>query len=206
MRANYDVHRDVRRMGAGREFQALQRRLQIPVEIGLSPVEVDGEIFVLASIVDITRRRHAEQLAHVREQAYSTLLELVSHAIMVADRRAAARVNARACDLTGISRDEFLQDGDDSVPRKRRPFRRIVEAAAGSHRTVERRLLACARRSDTSGSERDATSRSSGAGDFARHHRPPEDRERIARARAALDGGRRGGERHRLQFDWPDTI
>lgn len=50
-----------RAMGAGRDLYGLRRDgSDVPVEIGLAPIEADGRLHVLASIVDITERRRAE--------------------------------------------------------------------------------------------------------------------------------------------------
>ncbi len=51
----------VRAMGAGRDLYALRRdHTEVPVEIGLTPVATEEGMFVLASIVDITARKQAE--------------------------------------------------------------------------------------------------------------------------------------------------
>lgn len=50
-----------RKMGVGRELFGLHKDgRQVPVEIGLNPIETDEGLFVLSSIVDISARRHAE--------------------------------------------------------------------------------------------------------------------------------------------------
>ena len=51
-----------RAMGAGRDLYALRRDgTEVPVEIGLNPVtESDGSVSVLASVIDITERKRAE--------------------------------------------------------------------------------------------------------------------------------------------------
>lgn len=63
-----------RRMGAGHELHA--RRVdgsEFVVEVGLSPIQTRDGPQVLASIVDVTRRRQDEQeLQRLREQAFST--------------------------------------------------------------------------------------------------------------------------------------
>jgi len=52
----------VRAMGAGRDLFGLKMDgTEIPVEIGLNPITTDEGQFVLASVVDITERRRAEE-------------------------------------------------------------------------------------------------------------------------------------------------
>jgi PAS domain S-box-containing protein len=86
-------HRDpkVRLMGMGRDLYARRKDgSQVPVEIGLNPIVTGEGGFVLASIIDISQRREAEQ----RERAYMEELRLMSQRLLEAqetERRAIAR-------------------------------------------------------------------------------------------------------------------
>lgn len=52
-----------RAMGVGRDLFGLHKDgSEIPVEIGLNPISMEDEEFVLASVVDITERKIAEQI------------------------------------------------------------------------------------------------------------------------------------------------
>lgn len=54
-----------RAMGVGRDLFGLHKNgSEIPVEIGLNPISMEDEEFVLASVVDITERKIAERIIH----------------------------------------------------------------------------------------------------------------------------------------------
>lgn len=62
LRAEYMKAPEPRPMGANRELFAAHRSgREIPVEIGLSPLTLEGETYILASIIDITERRKQEE-------------------------------------------------------------------------------------------------------------------------------------------------
>ncbi len=65
-----------RAMGMGRELHA--RRCdgrEVPVEIGLNPLTIDGRTFVLAAVVDISARRSAEQARRDSEERLRLAVE-----------------------------------------------------------------------------------------------------------------------------------
>ncbi len=68
-RAAYAAAPDVRSMGSGRELNAVNRSGEfVPVEVSLSPINMDGRPMVVASVRDITERRRAQQAIVQSEQ------------------------------------------------------------------------------------------------------------------------------------------
>jgi PAS domain S-box-containing protein len=62
LRSGFFLEMSSRMMGEGRDLYGLRRDgSEFPVEIGLNPIEIDGEAMVLAGIIDITARRQIER-------------------------------------------------------------------------------------------------------------------------------------------------
>lgn len=61
-RENFHKNPQARSMGAGRELYAVHKSgYEIPVEIGLNPIQTSEELQVLASIIDISERKKIEE-------------------------------------------------------------------------------------------------------------------------------------------------
>jgi PAS domain S-box-containing protein len=115
--------------------------------VSISPIRDARGVMThfLAVQLEVTERKRAQEMARQREEAYRVLMELAPDPILVADAEGRILdVNARACDLTGFSRAEFLQKTipdlyvDQDKPAVRTTF---AQAAAGIRQTVERRLI-----------------------------------------------------------------
>lgn len=61
----YHLQPEARAMGEGRDLRAVRKDgSEFPVEIGLTPLPIEGRELVLSSIVDITTRKEAERQLH----------------------------------------------------------------------------------------------------------------------------------------------
>jgi PAS domain S-box-containing protein len=92
-----------RSMGEGRELYALRKDgREIPVEIGLNPFKNERGNFVLASVVDITERKRAEERLRLT-------LEAAPVAIVMIDRSGSINlVNAQAERIFGYTKAELI--------------------------------------------------------------------------------------------------
>lgn len=92
-----------RTMGAGRDLFGLRKDgTEVPVEIGLTPVETEDGLFVISAIVDITARRRAEA-------RFRTAVESSPNGMVMVDQAGRiVLVNREVERLFGYARDELL--------------------------------------------------------------------------------------------------
>jgi PAS domain S-box-containing protein len=93
----------VRAMGGGRELYGLRKDgSEIPIEIGLNPLETPEGRFVLSSVVDITERKRSVEQFRLAIEAAPTGMMMVNDAGII------VLVNMQVERLFGYSRAELL--------------------------------------------------------------------------------------------------
>ena len=81
-RQEYMAHPSVRSLGVGRDLFALNKDgVEVPVEIGLTPISAPDGQFVLASIIDISERKRAEDAIRASLREKEMLLKEVHHRV-----------------------------------------------------------------------------------------------------------------------------
>lgn len=102
-RENYMHSSSVRPMGAGRDLFAKRKdNTEIPVEIGLNPIESDKGKLVLASIIDISERKKAEK-------RFRQVVESAPNAMILVDTTGTINLINTECEkLFGYDRSELL--------------------------------------------------------------------------------------------------
>ena len=100
-----------RAMGAGRDLFAERRDgTEVPVEIGLNPIETDEGSFVLSSIVDITERKQAEARFRIAVEASPSgvVMADAQGVIVLANAETARMFGYSESELIGLSIDELV--------------------------------------------------------------------------------------------------
>jgi PAS domain S-box-containing protein len=93
----------VRSMGAGRELFALRKdKTEFPIEIGLNPVVTIDGTMVLASIIDITERKKADEQFKLVVESAPNAMVLVNHEGVI------TLVNKQTEILFGYERNELI--------------------------------------------------------------------------------------------------
>ena len=106
-RSNYAAHPDSRVMGAGLELRGLRKDgAEFDADVSLSPLE-DGQ--VLATVHDITRRKHAEAALADRSARLRAIVDHAVDAIITIDERGTMdSFNPAAQQLFGFAPEEVL--------------------------------------------------------------------------------------------------
>ncbi|HUI20382.1 MAG TPA: PAS domain S-box protein [Methylocella sp.] len=131
-RMSYFADPKPRPMGAGRDLYALTKDgLELPVEIGLNPIETDQGTVVLVAIVDLTERKQREEALLRSQGRFQRALESAPNAMVMASRRGRIEMaNLQAERLFGYARDELLgQSVEALIPERFRQHHPKLRAA-----------------------------------------------------------------------------
>jgi PAS domain S-box-containing protein len=102
-RASFVDQPEARRMGIGRDLYGERKDgTQIPVEIGLNPIQTHDGLMILSAITDITERKLAEEKFRLVVEASP------SGMVMTDSTSKIVLVNAEAERLFGYTRDELI--------------------------------------------------------------------------------------------------
>jgi PAS domain S-box-containing protein len=110
-RAVYGKHPEERREGRGRDFFVLRKDgSEVPVEIGLNPVETPEGALTLTTIIDSTERMQTHAAMVGSELRYRRLFESAKDGILIlnADTGMVVDVNPFLVKLLGYSHEQFL--------------------------------------------------------------------------------------------------
>lgn len=103
-----------RAMGAGRDLYAVRKdETEFPIEIGLSPIQIEDGTFVLTTIVDITQRKRIENRIRLVVEAAPNAM------VMVDEQGRIVLVNSQTETMFGYDREELMnQPVEILVPRR----------------------------------------------------------------------------------------
>ncbi|NOS82641.1 MAG: PAS domain S-box protein [Nitrospira sp.] len=109
-RAEFMAHSESRAMGKGRDLFGVRKDgTEFPLEIGLNPIQTPNGMRVLASVVDISDRKLAEQTLQKERDFIDAVLETAGALVVVLDQGGRILRFNRACEqTTGYSSEEVM--------------------------------------------------------------------------------------------------
>lgn len=103
LRNEYLEKSETRSMGHGRDLYGKRKNgTEVPVEIGLNPINLDGQTLILASIVDITERKRSQEMIRLAVEAAPNGMVMTDSAGFI------TLVNSQTEILFGYSREDLI--------------------------------------------------------------------------------------------------
>ncbi len=103
-------HPEPRNMGTGKELSALRADgILIPVEVSLSPIQVNGGFWVVATVRDISERRSAEDELRKSEARYRSVVNVMAEGVVVQESNGMITACNRSAErILGLNEEQIM--------------------------------------------------------------------------------------------------